>query len=152
MSMTPFDQAAQSAASWLVNQIVGRCSDHAGIRDLRALADYFSDIERNVITIGNENDIEITCMSNSWFPGADLDDKVGCVLSFNGIYLTLDLFAKIKSDHGVFHRVVTDFQGDVTGHLTDLILFHTVAERVLASADCDFYFELYDITLSDMPF
>lgn len=152
MSMTPFDQAAQSTASWLVNQAAERCSDHAGIGDIRALAEYFNDIDKAIISIGDEDQVQIECVSDSWLPNASPDDKIGCALTFNGVYLTLDLFATIHKDGGVILRIDTDFQGEVTGRLTDFILFRTVAERVLASANCEFYFELYDITLSDMPF
>jgi hypothetical protein len=150
--MRSYDLAAQGLANWFVNQVLSRHPDSREADDLQRLAEYFTDIEKSLISIGDDDEVQIGCVSKSWDQGADPDDKIGCVVFFNGVYLTFDVVANIANHDGIILRVMTDFQGGVMGKKGDMMLFRAVAEKILASPDCKFYVEIHDIELSDFPF
>lgn len=148
MSAPSFDLTAAATARWFITEVIEKRSDHSEVADLEKLVEYFRDMLQYMVSIGEDDQLQVSCVSRSWLPGAGGDDKVGCGLFFNGIYLTLELIVIVPMDSGVILRIETDFQGDVTGSLTDFILFSAVAEKVLANPECEFFMEMYDVKLS----
>lgn len=148
MSALSFDLTAAAIARWFIAEVIRKRSDHPEVADLEKLVEYFSDMLKYMVSIGEDDHLQVSCVSRSWLPGAGGDDKVGCGLFFNGIYLTLELIVIVPMDSGVIVRIETDFQGAVTGSPTDFILFSAVAEKIFANPQCEFFMDMYDVKLS----
>lgn len=129
-----FDYAILDTAQWYIGEYINRLAhDNEPVQALKDLAGHIRHPMNSLIDIDDDEYISLEISSQSWLTNSKDKDRVICTFRYDGIFINLSTWAIVSPDRGLIIDISTDLQGDTEGHLTDLIFFRSVSEKIFRS-------------------